>query len=75
MERTQSPARASGAVTRSRPVQWLPTIDQIGHAQMRREQMHFGRVPAGIASASASMRTKPSACANEVIAPEPLPVG
>ena len=32
-------------------------------------------LPAGIWSANASMRRKPSACAKEVMAPEPLPVG
>ena len=49
--------------------------DEIRHPHMRREQRHLGLGPAGIWSASASIRRNPSAWAKEVIAPEPLPEG
>jgi len=52
-------------------VQWLPTIMRSGTRTCGVNSVTSASVPAGIWSASASIRKKPSACANEVIAPEP----
>src|SRR3954471_11871899 len=75
IERTVRRACASCTVTRSRPVQWLPTMTRSGTRTCGVNSVTPASDPAGIWSGSASMRRKPSACANDVIAPDPLPEG
>jgi hypothetical protein len=70
-----NPSRASCAVTRSSPMQWLPTITRSGTRTCGVNSVTSACVPAGIWSASASIFRNPSDCENDVIAPEPLPVG
>ena len=56
-------------------MQWLPTITRSGTRTCGVNSVTSASVPAAIWSAKASIRRKPSDCAKDVIAPEPLPVG